>query len=224
MQLKQGIKKPFIALAASIVWMSLGLQFYLFVIWALGHYSSVWDGVGHFLSYFTNLSNLMAGAMLLLASFKPDALNQTGYARLTAGIAVFIGMAGIVFNLELRQLMPPGQLIQLASIILHDINPWLFFIFWWLYVPHGALRAKDTLAWGVFPIAYFIVMLLRGVLTGHYPYPFVNAERFGYAAVLFNGVQMLIGFWLLGLVFVVLDKWKGFLRLEAINKNVESFK
>lgn len=208
MQLQLSMKKPYIALAASVVWCSLGLQFYLFVIWALSRYSGFWDGVGNFLSYFTNLSNLMAGVLLLWASIRSEALHDEVYARLAAGIAVFIAMAGIIFNLELRHLMPPGQWIHVASVILHDINPWLFFIFWWFYVPHGRLRPKDALVWGVFPIAYFVAVLLRGALTGHYPYPFVNVERFGYTAVIYTGVQMLIGFWLLGLVFVALDQWK----------------
>lgn len=202
-------KTRYTALSATAIWISLGLQFYLFMVWTQDHQLGVLNGIGYYLSYFTNLSNLIAGTVLLAALMKPAATPaESPNIRQITGAAVFICMAGIIFNLEIRQSMPPGKLIYITNVMLHDVNPLLFLAYWWFYIPHGQLKARDAVAWSVFPIFYFAYILLRGIFTGHYPYQFINAAKLGYFPVAISGLQMLAGFLTLGLMFVALDTLK----------------
>lgn len=202
-------KIAYIALISAAVWASLGMQLYLFITWAVEHQLGVMNGIWYYLSYFTNLSNLMAGAALLAALIRVfDVPSSDISTRQITGIAVFICMAGIIFNLELKQFMPSYGLIYIANIMLHDANPLFFLAYWWFYIPHGHLKARDTIAWVAFPVVYFAYILVRGLLTDQYPYPFVNIAKYGYVSVLGNGLQMLAGFLTLGLIFVALDKLK----------------
>src|SRR5664279_1520963 len=117
-------KVGFIAMATTIVWTGLGLQLYIFLSRALGHKLGILQGLSYYLSYFTNLSNLLAGLtlvnMLILELFDLDLLKLK--AKQITAVAVFICMASIVFNLELRKLVPRGWIWYISNVLLHDLS------------------------------------------------------------------------------------------------------
>jgi len=76
-------------------------------------------------------------------------------------------------------------------------------------VPKGTLRAKQVLSWLIFPLVYAGYTFAHGALSGFYPYPFLNVTKLGYPQVLLNCVLLTVGFSLLGLFVVVIDRWMG---------------
>lgn len=207
--MKNSIKIVYIALATTVTWLALGIAFYINLKWALGHRLGTMLVVWNFLSYFTHLSNLLAGLTFLFALISAsgsDALNHR--SKYISAVAIYISMAGIIFNLELRQSEQSSDLSNIANILLHDVNPMLFLGFWWFYAPHAQLIVKDILKWLAFPVLYFAYILIRGHFLQHYPYPFVNVEKYGYESVFGTGVEMLAGFFSMGLFFIAVDKLK----------------
>jgi len=206
--MKDKARVGFISLAAAVSWLALGIQFYINIHWAIHRGVGTMLVIWNFLSYFTNLSNLLAGLTFLYALISPSgskALNQK--TKHISAVAVFISMTGIIFSLELRNLGQSNNLSNIANILLHDVTPVIFLMFWWIS-PHTQLRVKHVLSWLTFPVLYFVYLLIRGYFLDHYPYPFVNVKRYGYESVIENGLWMLAGFLNMGLLLVVLEKFK----------------
>jgi len=64
--------------------------------------------------------------------------------------------------------------------------------------PHRRLGFKKALLWLLFPVAYAIYALVRGGLTGWYPYPFLNPDVSGAESV----VVTILSLFALGLVLI----------------------
>jgi hypothetical protein len=73
----------------------------------------------------------------------------------------------------------------------------------------SSLRWKDAFWWLAYPAAYCTYTLLRGAVSGWYPYPFLDANTLGYARVSVNAVMLLAAFLVTGLVFVAMGRWMG---------------
>jgi hypothetical protein len=128
-------------------------------------------------------------------------------ARCSPALPFYITIVGIVYSLVLRDLWNPQGLQKLADLLLHDVIPVVYLIFWLRFVPKGVLRWKDALQWLGFPAVYCAYSLVRGALTGWYPYPFIDAAQLGYAAVARNAILLLVAFLKIGLVLVALGQW-----------------
>ena len=122
--------------------------------------------------------------------------------RIATAIAVYITVVGIVYNTLLRRIWNPQGWDKVADELLHLVIPLLFIIYWLLAVPKGELRWRNTFALLVYPLAYFIWVLIFGALRGWYPYPFIDVNQLGYSATLLHSGILTIGFLLLSQLFV----------------------
>jgi hypothetical protein len=85
---------------------------------------------------------------------------------------------------------------------------------WLLFDAHTPLRWRNALLWVSYPLAYLAFVLVRGLVVKgpfqypylHYPYPFLDVDHLGYGGVLQNVLIYGIAFWLLGLVFVAINR------------------
>ncbi|MNE84178.1 hypothetical protein D3C80_1810530 [compost metagenome] len=94
-----------------------------------------------------------------------------------------------------------------ADELLHDIMPLVFLLYWWRCVPKGTLHLGHIGLWVIYPLLYFAYVLLRGHSLGWYPYPFIDVDTLGYAQVFINAAGVLLGFVLMALLLVGLDRW-----------------
>jgi hypothetical protein len=195
------------ALAAAV---GVALQLYLVFTHRI-------DGVAttavRFLSYFTIVSNLM-----VLAASAHAVLGSPGgwLARpaVRAAIVVYIVVTGVVYTVMLAPNLPPPQgLFAIANALVHYVTPIAYPLAWAIHGAHGRLLWTDAARWLIVPLLYFGYTLARGAWVSEYPYGFVDVGQLGVGAVLRNGVGLLIGFGLLGLLVVAIDK--GLSRLAA---------
>jgi hypothetical protein len=133
----------------------------------------------HFFSYYTNLSNLLAGGVLLWSAF---ASHDGPRARaLAAGrlIAVInMTIVGVVFSVLLRN-VPLGALMPWVNFVLHYLMPCVMVLDWVLWPPPTGLKRGVLAACLPFPLLYLGYTLARGHLYGWYPYPFLNPAKVG---------------------------------------------
>src|SRR4051812_38806133 len=101
-------------------------------------------------------------------------------------MAVYITVVGLVYNLILRQLWKPAGLQFVDDELLHSVIPFLFILYWLMFVPKSELKWKDVLFWLIYPLIYLICILIRGALSGFYPYPFINTDDIGYYETFIN--------------------------------------
>ena len=200
-----------LGLVTLTAWSGLSIQLYLVLIARWQADLSLLAGLVHFFSFFTVLTNTLAAAVLTCALTTRPSRGRTWLlqAWVSAGIGVSIVVVGLAYNLLLRHLWHPEGWQRLADELLHDVMPLLYLAYWWLCVEKGQLRVWHCLVWVIYPLLYFIYVMLRGHLLGTYPYPFIDVGTLGYGQVLLNALGILLGFVLVSLGLIALDRWRA---------------
>ncbi|KQP12765.1 Pr6Pr family membrane protein [Pseudorhodoferax sp. Leaf267] len=175
-----------------------GLQVLTAIGWQLRLHVGAGYSLLNFFSYFTNLSNLLAAAVLLAAASGAAFVGTAGFAALRCASAVNMALVGLVFGALLRN-VDLGDLRPWVNATLHYLMPVVVVADWWLDPPAHRLRARQLLAALAFPALYLVYTLLRGSQVGWYPYPFLNPARAGgYAGVAAYAVGITVAFAFVG--------------------------
>jgi hypothetical protein len=67
----------------------------------------------------------------------------------------------------------------------------------------------DALWWLAFPGVYFTYVLVRGALTGWYPYPFLDAGDLGFVGMVRSVITLVVAFLAVALTLITIAKWLG---------------
>ncbi|KPX01473.1 Integral membrane protein [Pseudomonas amygdali pv. myricae] len=195
--------------AACLGWSGLVIQLYLIFIGRYADHASLLGGLVRFLSFFTVLTNTLAAVALSCALTVRQSAGHRFFRHpvVCGGIAVSIALVGIAYNILLRHLWHPQGWQWVADELLHDIMPLAFVLYWWLYVPKGALRLRHVPLWAIYPIIYFAYVLLRGHMLGDYLYPFIDVGTIGFPKAFINALGVLLGFLLVALLLLGVDRW-----------------
>lgn len=196
------------SIAASIAWLGLLLQCFLSLKTTLHKGQTIADGLIFFFGFFTVLTNIMVGLTLtwpLLA--RKSTLGQFFRSPFAiAGVAVSITFVALSYHFLLRHVWNPQGAQWLADVTLHYAVPLIFVIYWWIYSRAGTLRWSYPLIWSVYPIVYFLYVLVRGAIVETYPYGFIDVAAIGYRRTTTNAIGLLVAFVILGLVIVGVDR------------------
>lgn len=195
-----------IALAA---WFALLLQLDLSIRQSLAAGGNLAHGLWMYFAFFTILTNLLVALVLTLPVVAADSRLGRFCARpgTLAGAAANIALVGIAYNLLLRDLWHPHGLQLLADVLLHDGVPIAVVVLAVLAARHGFYAPlRERLRWGLWPIAYFVYAMWRGIATGFYAYPFIHVGHLGYVRVLVNAIGIFIGFLLITLTLFLAER------------------
>jgi|SRR5450432_1119038 hypothetical protein len=198
-------KQIYLTTGAIIGWYAVISQYYLLLV---NRAASVPETLIRFFSYFTILTNILVALSftILLLNPKSEWGNFFSRPKVLTAIAGYISFVGIAYNILLRHLWKPEGLQLVVNELLHSFIPILFVLYWLIFVPKAALQWKNTLPWMIYPIVYFLCVLVRGAWSGFYPYPFIDVNTLGYTHVLLNDAGLIIAFLLLSLLFVAIGK------------------
>ncbi|NIF16941.1 Pr6Pr family membrane protein [Pantoea sp. Cy-639] len=204
-------RRPWLTLAAVLGWTGLAVQLYLVLLARWQEQASLIGGMVNLFCFFTVLTNTLVATVLSQAAFGRESAARRWFLSpaVSSGVAASIVLVALAYSLLLRHLWQPQGWQWLADELLHDVMPLVFVLYWWFEVPKGHLRLWHLLAWALYPALYFAFVLLRGHEIGVYPYPFVDVARLGYGQVMVNALAVLAGFWGIGLVLVLGDRWRG---------------
>jgi len=152
----------------------------------------------NYLSYFTNLSNIVAAFVLIISGLSLLKLNHRRADvtdDLIRGAAtLYMVIVGIVYVLLLSN-EAVGLMLPWVNILLHYIMPAVVLADWLFQPPRTKLSLRQTLPWFIFPLVYLPYTLIRGHQTYWYPYPFLNPIKVdGYLGVAMYCVAILAAF------------------------------
>jgi len=203
--------RPLALFSALLGWFGLALQLWFSIRLTLDHGGTTLGGVWLYLGYYTILTNLLVAGILTAASLDtrsalPRFLQRPG---VQTAAAMSIVIVSAVYNLMLRQLWTPSGWVLVADVIVHDLMPPLYVLYWWLAVPKGALRWSQVIVWQSYPAGYFTYVLLRGAVNGWYPYPFLDVKSLGYVQVVIDALGVLVAFIAVALLLVALGRWQA---------------
>jgi hypothetical protein len=150
-----------------------------------GHFHTALERALNTFTFFTILSNLLAGGAVLLLALKPD--------RSSAPFAIFrligvvaIAVTGLVYHVALANLLDLQGWDKLGDQLVHTVVPLMTVVGWLLWGPRGLTSASVVLWSLVFPLGWLGFTLIRGSFVHWYPYPFVDVTRLGYGGTLLN--------------------------------------
>ncbi|MEO6365280.1 MAG: Pr6Pr family membrane protein [Luteimonas sp.] len=134
----------------------------------------------NFFSFFTNLSNLFAAAVLIACARGRSSRSDTPNSidRLRAVSVVNMSVVGLVFAILLRE-TDLGSLLPWVNVVLHYVMPCVVVLDWLLQPPRTKLGSRHLLLFQLFPAIYLAYVLVRGSTTGWYPYPFLDPANVG---------------------------------------------
>ncbi len=130
-----------------------------------------------FFSYFTIQSNILVVVTLLLSALAVAAAKGRQLSVLRGVATVYIVVVGIGFSLLLAGV--EGLILTAVpwdNIVLHYIIPAAVLIDFLIDRP-ASIRFATGLWWLIYPIVYVTAALIRGAITGWYPYPFLDPGK-----------------------------------------------
>jgi hypothetical protein len=152
--------------------------------------------------YFTVLTNALVAVTFVLLLLRPT--NVT--AAWGAGLTLWISAVGAVYHVLLAGLWQPVGLAWWADQGLHSAVPVLVLIWWLSLADKAALRFHHALLWLLWPASYCAYALIRGGVSGFYPYPFVDVATLGTGQVAINIAALTLAFAAGGLALVALSR------------------
>ena len=162
-------------------------------------------GTVRFLTYFTILSNI---AVMLVAC--AAAAGQPGFfaqARVRGAVALYIGVTGSIYFFILRHLWQPQGAQWWADTGLHYAVPLAYWAWWLAFAPKD-LRLQDLPKALLWPLLYLVYALIRGVKTGFWPYPFLNADTLGWPHLALNCAALVLAFSLVFVLIWAVARWR----------------
>ncbi len=149
--------------------------------------------LARFVSYFTILSNILVAATTWPLVRDPSYDGKV-WRVLRLDAVVGIVVTGVVHWFLLRPLLDLEGADWLADKLLHLVVPVLALAGWLLLGPRRRATWGDLLPALVLPVLWLAFTLVRGGITGWYPYPFLDVGELGYAPVLLScgGVAALL--------------------------------
>jgi hypothetical protein len=200
--------KKYAAFMALLGWFALIAQFCL----NLGNgLASTQELVIRFFTFFTITTNLLIAISYTYILFQPISFGAGFFSRpgTQTALAVYIMIVGLIYNLILRFLWSPQGLQRIVDELLHLVIPLLYFIYWVAFVPKGQLKYRLIWGWLIYPLVYIVVILIRGNISGYYPYPFLDIGKLGKNAVMINCVGVTLMFVIISILLVFFGRWRS---------------
>lgn len=134
------------------------------------------------LGYFTIQSNLLVAISTFALARDPQRNGRVWRVLRLAGL-VGIAVTGLVHWFLLRPLLDLDGWSALCDLLLHVAVPLLAVTGWLVFGPRPRVTPGAVLATLAWPAAWLAYTLVRGSVTGYYPYPFLDIGVRGGAAV-----------------------------------------
>lgn len=194
--------RAFLAVLSVLAWFALAGQLYIIISYRT---TSLATTVIQYFSYYTILTNLLLAWVCTKLFIRNQ--DSSGKQQILTAILVYILTVGLTYNVILRALWQPKGLQLIVDNLLHTIVPFLYLIFWIICVKKNNLKWKDVLPWLIYPFVYLVYVLIRGAISGVYPYPFIDVNQLGYGKALVNSLAVTVVIVLLSLFFVWLSRF-----------------
>ena len=164
----------------------------------------------NFLSFFTIQSNLFAAGVLLFVATRASGPRSGRLDAVRGAATLYLVITGVVFAVLLSNVSEDLQLtLPWVDTVLHRLAPLALALDWLVDPPRSPVSRRSALAWLIYPAVWAAYTLVRGAITGWYPYPFIDVDAHGYPTVLLICAVLLAGFVLAALAVAAVGNRLG---------------
>lgn len=160
--------------------------------------------VSRYFAYFTILTNAFVTLVFARAALRPGSDSSLNAPRVELMAVTSILFVCIVYNVLLAPRWSPQGWQLAADIIVHQIVPGLFALYWVLRA-HGRLTWTDAGFAALWPLAYAAYGLARGRIDGFYPYFFMDPTSASWGQIALNLAGLVASFIIGALVVIAID-------------------
>lgn len=180
------MKTSYRLIGAVMTWLSILLQYG--VLFSEGRYDGLATMTIGYLSYFTILTNILVGLAFTAPLLSPNSKLHRFFTRqaVRAAIALYITVVMVVYWSLLSGLDRNAGLGVVTNILLHLLIPLMYLIDWLCFAQKDRMSFRHIPYWIIYPLLYGIYTIIRGAITGTYPYPFLNVTELGGWSVFVN--------------------------------------
>jgi hypothetical protein len=157
----------------------------------------------NFFSFFTIQSNLIAVSIFLVGALRGDTASRT-WELVRGAAVVYMTVTLVVFALLLADTDVDVTLAWVDTVV-HRIMPIAVIADWLIDPPRHRIPLRASLIWLGYPLVWVGYTLVRGALTGWYPYPFLDPANGGYATV----AAYIVAIFVFGIALCALVAWVG---------------
>ena len=139
-------------------------------------------------SFFTIQSNILSGVTAAQLTRNPQ---RDGRLWRAVRLAALLGITvtGIVYGTVLAKIHEPhGWQETSTNTVFHYMVPIMMVVGWLLFGPRRRIEGRTIGLATLWPMAWFIYIVIYGRITKWYPYPFVDVTTHGYLRVVVNGI------------------------------------
>ena len=191
---------------AALAWTTLILQYTIMV--SSGEFGGFASSTLTYLGYFTILTNILVALSFSVPFMRAESQWRVFFERQTvrAATALYILVVTIVYYALLAKIHNPVGLSAVLNVGLHFLLPVLYILDWLIFAQKDSMSFKHLPLWTAFPVAYGVFNIIRGALTGFYPYPFLNITELGFGAVFINMLGFMLIYAIGGAIFIMLGR------------------
>ncbi|CAN5304135.1 Pr6Pr family membrane protein [soil metagenome] len=193
--------------------MALAVQFAVTLHFSIAAGRTIPGAIIFYFSFFTILCNIFCVACHAATVNHSPAIPWIWLRRprVRGAAALYVLVGALVYIVVLQRFWGPQGMMRVLDIVLHYVTPVIFLVYWAAFVPKGRTAWTDALLWLIFPLAYLVYAMGRGMLTGLYPYPIIDGGALGLAVAMRNAAALAALFLVAGTLLIAIDKWLGHL-------------
>jgi hypothetical protein len=132
--------------------------------------------LGHFFSFFTIESNVLAAAVLIYGGVTERC--RPGWPYVRAAATLFMAITGLVYAVLLKG-TDVGLIDPWVNHVLHLVTPIALVVDYLLFAPWPRVSWRRAELWLIGPLIYVVYTLVRGPSVDWYPYPFLDPRHSG---------------------------------------------
>lgn len=129
--------------------------------------------------YFTIVMNLLV-AFVTARLARSDEAPSAGFAAVWTAALAGIIVTAIAYRVLLAGDADNQGIDVVTDTLFHVVVPLLAVGGWLAFGPRGLLSTRTILWSSLIPLTWIVVTLIRGEMTGYYPYPFMDVALYGY--------------------------------------------
>lgn len=206
--MKQRIKMNYMAILAILIWIALVIQFYISTNKYMHEGRTFGGAIVQLLSYFTIQNNFLVALALTLMLLWPESKWGKFFSKpsVLGALSLYIIIVCVVYQLILRKEHTQHGLFRFCDEVFHSVSPPVFLIFWLVFITKGNLPWGKAFTWLIYPLIYFVYVIGRGLLTGYYPYSFLDHNKLTFERIGINFVFLLITFLIIGFALIGISR------------------
>ncbi|MBD3339985.1 MAG: hypothetical protein GF353_12800 [Candidatus Lokiarchaeota archaeon] len=190
-----------------LAWIGLMIRIFIAII-EVGSGTEPVLYLGDMSSYFTVQTNILVLFWLTLALVyrnhekKPRIMHPIVHGA----ICLYISGTFVIFAIFLSPYYQPTGIEAVANILMHYIVPLAFILEWFITELDTQYQYRYLLYYTIYPLAYLFYTLIRGTITGFYPYWFFDLNNISIIQLVINVIFLMMLFTIIASIYIALNR------------------